>query len=121
MGEALNRAEAQVLRLQTLYAVLDGSNLIRPQHLEAALAVWEYCEQSTRYILQGKFGNKLAKKLLEMFGERNQGTLTDIHGWLGRNYSGEAIREALAVLEAENHINKTTADGVDTYRIRVIR
>src|SRR5262249_29441264 len=46
----LARAEAHVMRFASMYAVLDQSRLIRPEHLLAALALWEYVEQSVRYI-----------------------------------------------------------------------
>ncbi len=40
------RAEAQTMRLAMLYALLDGSDEIRVEHLKAGLAVWRYCEES---------------------------------------------------------------------------
>lgn len=46
----LSRAEAHVVRLSLLYALLDGSPEIRKVHLRAALAVWDYCEESVRFI-----------------------------------------------------------------------
>lgn len=49
-GKAVARARAQVLRLSCLYALLDHSNEVRRPHLEAALALWQYCEDSARYI-----------------------------------------------------------------------
>jgi hypothetical protein len=45
-GAATARAEAQCLRLALLYALLDKSDDIKPAHLKAALAVWDYCEAS---------------------------------------------------------------------------
>ena len=44
------RAEAQLLRLSVLYAVLDGTNVVDVEHLDAAWALWSYCEQSAFYI-----------------------------------------------------------------------
>ena len=45
-GSMTARAEAQVVRLSTLYALLDSSNLIRMEHLKAAQEVWAYCEDA---------------------------------------------------------------------------
>jgi hypothetical protein len=45
-GAATSRAEAQVLRLSAIYAVLDCSPIIGLPHLQAALAVWDYCSAS---------------------------------------------------------------------------
>ena len=50
LGKAVARARAQVLRLSCLYALLDCSSAVRRQHLEAALALWQYCEDSAHYI-----------------------------------------------------------------------
>ena len=47
-GAATSRAEAQILRLSAIYAALDRSAFIEPAHLQAALAVWEYCQASAR-------------------------------------------------------------------------
>jgi hypothetical protein len=35
------RAEAHVIRLALLYALLDGQNTIQPEHLHPALALWD--------------------------------------------------------------------------------
>ena len=49
-GAATSRAEAQVLRLSAIYAALDRTPLIDACHLEAALAVWDYCRDSARLL-----------------------------------------------------------------------
>jgi hypothetical protein len=58
------RADAQVLRLSMLYALLGGSKEIRLEHLEAALALWAYCEASVRFIFGDAVGDKTADKIL---------------------------------------------------------
>jgi hypothetical protein len=45
-GGATSHAEAQVLRLSAIYAALDRSACIELAHLQAALAVWDYCQAS---------------------------------------------------------------------------
>jgi hypothetical protein len=52
-GALTSRGEAQVMRLAGLYGMLDQSTLIKPEHLLAALALWDYAETSVGYI----FGN----------------------------------------------------------------
>ena len=37
--------------------VLDGADKIRREHLDAALAVWDYCEASARYIFGDALGD----------------------------------------------------------------
>jgi hypothetical protein len=64
LGGILNRAEAQVFRLSMIYAVLDNQAEIRPEHLQAALAVWEYSVSSAKWIFGDSTGNWRADKIL---------------------------------------------------------
>ena len=64
LGAITARAEAQVLRLSGLYALLDCSKVVRVEHLKAALAVWKYCEDSARWIFETKTGNWRADRIL---------------------------------------------------------
>ncbi len=50
VGALTGRAEAQVMRLAHIYALLEKSPHIRRDHLEAALAVWDYCLSSVRSV-----------------------------------------------------------------------
>jgi hypothetical protein len=50
LGAITARAEAQVLRLSVIYALLDCSIKVEVQHLKAALALWDYCERSVAWI-----------------------------------------------------------------------
>lgn len=59
----LARAEAHVLRLSVVYAVLDNSQTIELAHLQGAIAVWNYCCQSVRYVF-GEAGDEVAHRIL---------------------------------------------------------
>jgi hypothetical protein len=50
LGEATGRAEAQVLRLSLVYALLDRSQSVEVRHLEAALALWDYSLRSCHWV-----------------------------------------------------------------------
>jgi hypothetical protein len=62
VGVVTSRAEAQVLRLSLVYALLDCSDEIQPAHLEAALAVWEYCQRTAEWIFSNLSGNSIADR-----------------------------------------------------------
>jgi hypothetical protein len=49
-GALCGRAEAHVLRLSLFYALFDSSSTIQAEHLQAALAVWDYCQRSIGHI-----------------------------------------------------------------------
>jgi len=63
-GSIVARAEAHVVRLALIYALLDSRNEIDPAHLEAALALWRYAEQSARYIFGDTLGDPVADTIL---------------------------------------------------------
>ena len=45
-GAVTSRAEAQVVRLALLFALADHVPVINTPHLQAALAIWDYCHDS---------------------------------------------------------------------------
>src|SRR5205814_1467214 len=64
LGAVTSRAEAQTMRVACLYALLDCSKVVKEVHLRAALAVWDYAEQSARHIFGDSLGDPLADELL---------------------------------------------------------
>ncbi len=72
MGAIINRAEAQVLRLALLYTILDLSYWITVDHLEAALAAWDYCERSARFIWGDELGDPESERLLKAIREAGE-------------------------------------------------
>ncbi len=102
-GSVVGRAEAQVFRLAALYALMDLSKTIELPHLTAALASWEYAEDSARHIFGETTGNPDADRLHEALkGARSEGmTRTQIRNLFGRNKSAERITQALALLHGE--------------------
>jgi len=53
------------MRLASLYALLDHSSLIRPEHLQAAIAVWDYSLASVRLTFGDAIGDPTADKILD--------------------------------------------------------
>jgi hypothetical protein len=62
-GAATSRAEAQVLRISAIYAALDGTSIIGLPHLQAALAVWEYCYASASLLFGLSTGDPVADRI----------------------------------------------------------
>jgi hypothetical protein len=93
------RAEAQVLRISILYALLDGSTLIRREHLLAALALWEYAERSAQFVFGDALGDQVSDQILNALRESNSGlTRTDISALFGRHRASVDIDRGLRVL-----------------------
>ena len=68
-----SRAEAQVLRLSAIYAALDSSSVVGLPHLQAALAVWDYCSASASHLFGDSTGDAIADRILEALVESPQG------------------------------------------------
>jgi hypothetical protein len=104
-GVVTSRAEAQVLRLAVLYAALGRSPFIMPEHLRAALAIWDYCEESARII----FGTEerldtLTKSILDKLEAAGESGMTrnDIRNALNRNTESAKIVCSLGKLLGMN-------------------
>ena len=94
------RAEAHTMRLALTYALLDGASSITAEHLQAALALWDYAARSAEWALGGATGDPLAE-LIHHHMEENPGglALTQLHGLLNNNYTSAQIKDALKALE----------------------
>jgi hypothetical protein len=100
LGMVTSRAEAQVMRLACVYALLDCSVLVRAEHLTAALAVWQYCEDSARFIFGDALGDSTADEILREIRNHPQGmTRTQIRDHFNRNKSAAELGRALGVLQ----------------------
>ncbi len=98
-GALTSRAEAHVLRLSCIYALLGQSTEIQRCHLEAALAMWKYCEDSAEIIFGNALGNQVADHILKALGSAQEGlTRNDLRNLFGRHRSSEEIGAALRIL-----------------------
>ncbi len=99
VGTLTSRAEAQVLRLSMIFALLDGEVFVSPQHLLPALAVWDYCEASVRYIFGQTIGDPVADAILEALKATANGlTRTEVSNLFNRHETAERIQQAIAEL-----------------------
>ena len=103
VGALLARAEAQVLRLALVYALLDKSPQIRTPHLQAALALWNYCERSVVHVFGDSTGNPDADQIIHALRRSSQGlSRTEISSLFGRHLSTARIGRALLTLHERN-------------------
>mgnify|MGYP001002758108 CR=1 FL=1 len=87
------------MRIACIYALLDRSAEIQRIHLEAALAVWRYCEASAQYLFGESLGNPLADDLYELLRQAPNGlTRNEICNHFGRHRSAKEIATALGLL-----------------------
>lgn len=98
-GSLTARAEAHVVRLATIYALMDEKCLIDVPHLQAALALWRYCEDSVRYIWGDSLGDPVADDILTALRSAPAGMKRDeLRNLFSRHKRSDEIGRALAVL-----------------------
>ena len=99
LGAILGRAEAQALRLAVIYAALDNATQISVMHLEAALGVWAFCEDSAAQIFGDLVGDNVADAILDALKIATNGmSRTEISALFFRNASSSRISIALDLL-----------------------
>src|SRR5262249_45617354 len=91
LGAVVGRAETQVIRLALVYALLDAMHQIDVVHLDAAMAVWAYCEESATRIFGDSLGDPVADEILLALRRSGSMTRTDIHNLFGRNRPADQI------------------------------
>jgi hypothetical protein len=101
LGAVLSREAAHVVRLSMNYALLNCSATIRREHLMAALACWEYCDESARFIFDSMTGDPQADKIYEAVWAAGDAGISkkSINDTLfNRNQKAARIDEAINIL-----------------------
>lgn len=98
-GAVTARAEAQVMRLACISALMNSRSMVSLRDLNGALAIWKYCEDSARHIWGDALGDPEADKILRALRVHENGvTRTEIRDLFQRNRTEEEIERALGVL-----------------------
>ena len=107
---ATGRAEAQALRLSMLYALLDGSPIIDTPHLQAAVALWDYCDASAKIIFgHSETANPLETLLLDTIRKMPGTNRKALYKATGGHIPADAMVEALAALRDRALVRCETA------------
>jgi hypothetical protein len=99
VGSLTARAEAHVLRLAMLDALIDGEAVIRPTHLQAALALWDYAARSVTWALRHTTADPVAEQIHAALANTPDGlTRTQLRDLFARNLPATRVDAALTVL-----------------------
>ena len=115
--DATARSVSQVLRLALVYALLDGAEAIGLEHLNAADALWKYCEHSAKWLFstyaleQAEDDHRKLVKFIEEGGPNGR-TRTEIStGYFQGHRKSEDINRALAPLIHNGHVVEEESDS----------
>jgi Bifunctional DNA primase/polymerase, N-terminal/Protein of unknown function (DUF3987) len=108
-GAMTARAAPHVLRLSMIYALLDGSATIGLPHLDAALALWTYAEDSVRFLFGDATGDLEADTILSALRRTERLSRNDIYNDLfHRHATAPRIEAALGLLKRHGLAHMTT-------------
>jgi hypothetical protein len=111
-GAATSRAEAQVLRLSAIYAALDCSPVVGLPHLQAALAVWDYCSASASHLFGDSTGDPIADRIREALQQSPEGLskhqiIRLFHGHVNGDRIDAALQQLMLIDAASCHSELT--------------
>jgi hypothetical protein len=111
LGAMTARAAPIVMRIATIYALLDKATEIKADHLNAALSVWDYCQMSAATIFGDRMGDTTADTILAALKKAGEDGMsrTDISNLFTRNIPAPEIERALASLQQHNRAYATSS------------
>jgi hypothetical protein len=97
--------------LSAIYAALDKSTVIEPPHLQAALAVWDYCSASAALIFHASTVDAVLDRIHRALDATPEGlTRKEIRALFHGHISSERIDAALEQLTSQGlATNRSTA------------
>ncbi len=110
-GAVTSRAEAQVMRLAAIYAVLDRSQAILAVHLRAAVALWGYLEDSARFVFGDALGDPIADTILKTLRAGGEFSQRDLFDLFGRNISAARLDKALGTLLVAGKVRRESREA----------
>ena len=107
LAALLARAEAHVLRLAMLYALIDGRSAICSQDLVASQSLLGYAAASLAWARGQQVADSVAERIATELCKRPDGlTRTEVRDLFARNVTAERIEEALGALARDGRAER---------------
>lgn len=117
LGDVVARGEPYVARLSLVFALLNRSNQITVDHIQAAQAVWQYSVDTAAWLFGAdtEAASGLDTRLLDMLRSNGRPmSRTEIRDALGRNVRGTPIAAALDRLREKGVAYRVVLPGNST-------
>ncbi len=111
-GAVTARAAAQTVRLALIYALLDSSSHIGKAHMLAAIALWDYCQDTAASIFGDSLGDPDADEMLAALRRNVETGLsrTELSNLFGRHRTAQQIGKGLALLQKRGKARRETVE-----------
>lgn len=107
-GSLTGRAEGHVSRLSCIYALLDRSAVVRPEHLTAAIALWQFSERCVFHIFGQQTGTPVGDTILSQLKANPEGlTKNELHNLFNKHKTKEEMESILRSLAYRNLIQSS--------------
>lgn len=104
-GSLTGRAEGHVSRLACIYALLDRSAVVRPEHLTAAIELWQFSERCVFHIFGEQTGTPIGDTILAQLKTTPDGlTRNELRELFNNHKSSDEIENILRSLAYRNLI-----------------
>ena len=113
LGSITSRSEAYVLRLGLLFCLLDGVNQIEQKHLQAAVELVAFCNQSVEFIFSTPAESEAgtdADKLLVALAKKPM-TQSEVSRLFSNNKTRRQLMDLLTDLQALNKVKSSQQIG----------
>ena len=111
-GAVCARAEAHVVRLAVIYALLDGVGAIGSRHLNSALALWDYAERTVAFVFGDSLGDPVADELWRAISATPGGlSRSEVRDLFARNRPRAQIDAALGILQRSGRVTRQLRPG----------
>jgi len=106
LGAVLARGPVYTMRLALAYALADGDSSIRPQHLLAGLAVWQYAADTARRLFPTGSRTDVDRLIayIDEAGPAGRSKTDIFRGLFRANKSAEEVRALIAELQRRDRI-----------------
>lgn len=115
IGASTSRVIPYLMRLACIYALLDLSNVVRVEHLKAALAVWDYCYKSVVFIFgeQELTSDPIINRILNELRTKPEGlSMNDIYSEIfKRNVPSSELKSSIQKMQENGIIAIRTVQG----------
>lgn len=119
-GAAVRRADTHVLRMATLFAALDRQQKIKGKHLESAIGMWTYAQETARYVFSQPdehADEDMILAALQMAGPRGLNS-QERRRLVGQNYQRLADAERALIDQGRIVIREIPSGGTGPGRRR---
>ncbi|MDP5183253.1 DUF3987 domain-containing protein [Blastococcus sp. BMG 814] len=108
-GEATSRASGHIFRLAMLFAILDLSREVEPEHVRAAVSVWEHSRTTALYVFGDSLGEPAADELWEAVKDIPAGvSATEVRDLFSRNRTKRFLDTGIKALVRAGRLHEGT-------------